>query len=66
MHTSVNATLAVNPVGSLETPDGRYVETGERVMDIGHVITFGAPDPNRLVKRRKRSIAYDNHIALIK
>lgn len=41
----------VNLVGSLEAPDGRYVDTGETVMDSGHVITFGALIPNRLVAR---------------
>lgn len=51
VHTSVNATLTVNLVGSLEAPDGRYVDTGETVMDSGHVITFGALIPNRLVAR---------------
>lgn len=55
VHTSVNATLTVNPVGSLETPDGRYVDTGETVMDSGHVITFGALNPNRLVPRLKQN-----------
>ena len=51
VHTSVNATLTVNLLGSLEAPDGRYVDTGETVMDSGRVITFGALIPNRLVTR---------------
>lgn len=49
IHTSVNATLSVNLVGSLEAADGGYVDTGKTVMDSGHVITFGALIPNRLV-----------------
>ena len=51
VHTSVNATLTVNLAGSLEVPDGRYVDTGKTVMDNGHVITFGALIPNRLVAK---------------
>ena len=48
MRTSVNASLAVNPVGSRETPDSRFVDTGVTAIDSGHVITFGALNPNRL------------------
>lgn len=48
VRTSVNATLNVNPVGSREAPDSRFVDTGVTVMESAHVITFGALNPNRL------------------
>ena len=54
VRTSVNATLAVNPVGSAQTPDSHFVETGETEIDSGHVITFGALNPNRLAFRSKQ------------
>ena len=47
MRTSVNATLAVNLVGSGETPDNRFVDTGVKALKSGHVITFGDLNSNR-------------------
>lgn len=47
IRTSVNATLAVNLVGSKETPDGRFVDNGITAFESGHEITFGDLHPNR-------------------
>ena len=44
---SQNATLTVNQVGSMDVPDSRFVDTGEEVMAVGHVMIFGALLPNR-------------------